>query len=248
MTTASQEVLAMPDAQNGSAEKWVPPYISFRTLLNLFERMESSGVPPRIDRSYLENLSGGYQTQVMATLKALDLIEDDGTVRPVLTALATDRASRKGAVAELVRRFYPEPVRLGSVNATRAQLEDVFKKYEITGATLRKAIAFFLHAATFAEIPLSPYFGKVSPGTATRKTARKRIPAPNPPAVDGGPTPPSVTPDATTGITPLKKQYVEMLLKKAETQEQMDEGLLDRIEALLGFETEARQTKNEPKE
>ena len=127
-------------------------------------------------------------------------------------------------------------MRLGTVNATRAQLEDEFKKYEITGATLRKAISFFLHAANFAEIPLSPYFGKISAGAATRKPARKRPPAPKTPP-SGSQTPPSVTPDTTTGVTALRKQYIEMLLKKAETQEQMDDSLLDRIEALLGFET-----------
>ena len=36
-----------------------PPYISFRTILNLIERMADEEIPPRIDRSYLRSLSGG---------------------------------------------------------------------------------------------------------------------------------------------------------------------------------------------
>src|SRR2546428_665337 len=59
-----------------------PPYISFRTLLNLVERMADEGIPRRIDRSYLGGLSGAYQTQVMAALRSLGLMTDDGAVTP----------------------------------------------------------------------------------------------------------------------------------------------------------------------
>jgi len=31
-----------------------PPYISFKTLTNLLERLHETDLPPRIDRSYLD--------------------------------------------------------------------------------------------------------------------------------------------------------------------------------------------------
>ena len=59
--------------------------------------------------------------------------------------------------------------------ATQGQLEEEFRKFGITGATLRTTIAFFLHTARHAEIPVSPHF-KILPGpqrqweAAVRKT------------------------------------------------------------------------------
>jgi hypothetical protein len=242
MADDEQEVLAMPDAPEAPT-KWVPPYISFRTLLNVLDRMQTEGVPPRIDRGFLDNLSGGYQTQVLATLKALDLIGDDGEVKPLLEELATKPNERKERIGGVVKRFYPAQVGLGAINATRLQLDEEFKKYEITGATLRKAVAFFLHAANYADIPLSPYFGKVTTASVGRKAPRKRRQTPPTPTPS-----PTGTANASEGISPLRKQYVEMLLKKAESQDEMDEGLLDRIETLLGFEGQATREEGEREE
>src|SRR3712207_1324420 len=37
-----------------------PPYISFKTLLSLWDRLATDGFPARIDKSYLESTAGGY--------------------------------------------------------------------------------------------------------------------------------------------------------------------------------------------
>ena len=47
----------------------------FRTLLNLIERLADQGVPNRIDRSFLNYLSGITQTYVIAALKTFELTE-----------------------------------------------------------------------------------------------------------------------------------------------------------------------------
>ena len=44
----------------------------------------------------------------------------------------------------------------------------------------------------------------------------------------------------------LKARYLDMLMKKVEGQDDMDENLLDRIEALLGYELAAPE--DEPDE
>ena len=95
-------------------QKWVPPYIAFSTLTGLLDRMrDDDGAPPLIDRSYLKGLSGGYQSQVIASMKALGLINADGSVTPVLIDLvaAKDRPEREPLIAALLEKFFPEPVR-----------------------------------------------------------------------------------------------------------------------------------------
>ena len=161
---------------------WVPPYISFTTLTGLLDRMHGEGgAPPQIDRSYLVSFSGGYQAQVIAALKSLGLIIDNGAVADALTQLveAPDRKTREPIIADLVRQFYPEPVRLGGIKATQGQLEAAFRDYGITGDTLRKAIAFYLAAAKYSQVQLSANFRVPSVGAtdgrkAPRKATRRR--------------------------------------------------------------------------
>src|SRR5688572_25220016 len=123
---------------NAKAEdKFTPPYISFRTLLNLVERLEQ-GIPPRIDRSFLSGSEGG-KTQVLAALRSLGLIGPDGEVQPGLVELVNDRDGRAAWIKDLIEHLYPKPVQLGTMNATQRQLEEAFEEFGIRGDTLRKA-------------------------------------------------------------------------------------------------------------
>jgi hypothetical protein len=214
-----------------------PPYVSFKTLTNLLERLQETHLPPRIDRSYLDGLSGGYQTQVIAALRWLDLIGENGEVEGPLTALATNPEQRPGLIGELLRTHYPSVFALSGRNATQGQLEEEFRKFGITGATLRKAIAFFLHAARYAEIPVSPHF-KIPPVSSGngRSAARKTRSTGKGAGREEQPPPPP--PDSSAD---LRTRYIEMLLEKAQSQEAMDSELLDRIETLLGYGTEPKE-------
>lgn len=216
-----------------------PPYVSFKTLINLLDRLQETHLPPRIDRSYLTGLSGGYQTQVIAALRWLGLIDEKGEVTSVLAALAQNPEQRPKLIGELLRAHYPAMFALSGKNATQGQLEEEFRNFGITGSTLRSAIAFFMNAARYAEIPVSPHF-KIPPVRSsngkpavrrTRSTGKSRagneqLPPPPPPA------------DSSAD---LRTRYVEMLLDKAQSQEQMDSDLLDRIETLLGYEAEPKE-------
>ena len=58
--------------------KRLPPYISYRTFHNFVERLQQQ-LPARIDRSYWgDMLSGSTGTQLMAALRFLDLIDENG--------------------------------------------------------------------------------------------------------------------------------------------------------------------------
>jgi len=214
-----------------------PPYISFKTLTNLLERLQETHLPPRIDRSYLDGLSGGYQTQVIAALRWLDLIGENGEVTGTLTGLATAAPEiRPQMIGEMLRGHYAPIFALSAKNATQGQLEEEFRKFGITGATLRKAIAFFLHAARYAEIPVSPHF-KIPPvsSSSNGKSAARRTKGTGKGAASKEPPP---LPPSPSAAADLRTRYIEMLLDKAQSQETMDSELLNRIETLLGYPSE----------
>lgn len=230
----------MQEETSAKREVTTPPYISFRTLLNLIERMGDEGVPPRIDRSYLSGLSGGYQTQVMAALRWLGLIDSEGRVQDRLIELVEQPARRRDLIGTLIADRYPHVVALGQVNATQGQLEDEFRKSNIGGATLRKAVSFYLHAADFGGIELSPFF-KTPTVQEGRTPSRRRKPRTTKPvAATSEEAPEKPTPTSANGTTEaLRVRYIEMLMAKVDAQDAMDSNLLDRIEALLGYQQES---------
>jgi hypothetical protein len=150
------------------------PYMSWGTLENLWERLDKGGVPPKIDRSILGG-SEGYKTQVLAGLKWLGLIDNDGKVLPRMAQFIDEPARRQELVAQLFRDKYPKQIELGETNASQRDLEMSFQP--LTGNTARKAVSFYLKGAKFADLPLSSYFitprvRKASTGTGT--TTKKR--------------------------------------------------------------------------
>lgn len=155
-----------------------PPYVSFRTFLNMLLRMEEEGgVPSHVDKSYLKNLAGGVQNQLLAGLRWLDLIEKDGRVTQELRDMGIDSSRRVELVGQMLRARYPEVIALAEDNGTQDRLIAAFKSLGATNATLRKSITFFLKAAEFSGIPMSPYF-KAPPDVAgaskTKSTVEKR--------------------------------------------------------------------------
>jgi hypothetical protein len=158
---------------NGQSTGFAPPYTSFQTMLNLLDRMaEEGGVPARLDGSYLTNLPGSVQATMKQSMKALDLIDEDLRPTEALIELVENPDERKSILSGIIREKYAGPLTLDK-RATTAQLEGKFREYGIRGSTTRKAIAFFLSAARYADIPISPHFRipKITPGE--RKTRTK---------------------------------------------------------------------------
>lgn len=154
-----------------------PPYFAFKTLTNMIVKMEEHGPPNKIDRSFLDGMSGAGQTQFIAGLKSLKLIEEDGKPRPRLVEMVTDPDARPRLIGEVLRERYPEAVALGETNATTNELVDVFRTYGVQGDTARKAIAFYINAAKYAgDIPLSPHFKTPSVRTGGSSGRRRGRP------------------------------------------------------------------------
>jgi hypothetical protein len=174
-------------------------------------------------------MAGGAQQPFLNALKWLGLIDQDGNVQKVLKDMVAAKGdARKSLMRGVIESKYVWIAPLSAANATLQQLEKSFEDQGPTGSTVRKCIVFYLEAAEYAAIPVSAHFkvrGYIS------KTGRS---TPRPSRPKGEPTPPTppFTP-STQGATvdSLKVRYIEMLMKKAEEND--DAELLDRIEKLL---------------
>ena len=158
-----------------------PPYVSFQTLLNQIDRMASEGVPGRIDGTYLVGMAGGTQNQLKHALRSLGLIEGpEDRPSTALRQLVADQEARPKILADLLQQRYPRLVSLEQ-DATMGQLDEVLAGYGLGTDTRRKAATFYLAAAAFAGIPLSPVFKtskvskvrKATTGSAAKKSVGK---------------------------------------------------------------------------
>lgn len=136
-----------------------PPYIAFPTFLSFIKGLGEAGVPSRIDKSLLRNMSGSNQSALLSALKWFGLIDEAGAHGARLESLvkAGDKA---GAV---IKTMLPEAYDFladGSIDvgrATGAQLEEKFRAYGLSGETVGKAMSFFLAACKEAAIPVSSH-------------------------------------------------------------------------------------------
>src|SRR5947209_7049600 len=98
----------------------LPPYVSFRTILSLLDKLKADGIPQRLDRSYWGSfLSGGTGTQVISALRFLGLVDDDDRPTGHLEELVY-LDDRSQLVAAILRERF-EPVFMG-IDLTRATM------------------------------------------------------------------------------------------------------------------------------
>ncbi len=193
-------------------QRRLAPYVSFAAFRKLLDRMAGEHGPPgRIDRSYLTGMSGGYQAQLLAALRSLELIDSEGVPTQELKRLTADlEAELPGFMQRRVALLYPEAVALAEANGSAGQLAEAFRSvFGFTGSTLESAIRFYLDASQFAGMRLSAHF---RPPTRGRKARVRRSPTPSSTKA----TAPRVrddaqsTPPPTVGAVPSSTQRVEL--------------------------------------
>ncbi|GAA2158879.1 hypothetical protein [Actinomadura napierensis] len=142
---------------------WRPPYLSYRTLVWFLDHeIRSAPVPPRIDRSYLHGYAVTTQAQLLKILGLLGLVDlATGTVRPRLGTVTGKPDVRRDVMRQWARSFYREQLELADEHASSMALYASFTRHGITGATLRKAVAFFLALCGDVELACSPHFRPV---------------------------------------------------------------------------------------
>ena len=157
----------------------VPPYGSFVSFQSFLKSLKS-GIPGRIDKSVMTNLSGGVQTTVIHTLKYLKLIDAEGIPTDKLAPLVnSEGAEYQKALRGVLGAAYPflsgETFKLNT--ATPKQLDDEFEKLA-SGDTVRKCVTFFIPAAKAAALQLSPHIKEPKKRTVTNGKVKKPKPAP----------------------------------------------------------------------
>jgi len=208
-----------------------PPYVAFGTLTNQLERMEREGVPARVDTSYLVGMAGGTRSQFKVCLRSLGLIDEDSYATDTLIQLAKNPERRPELLASILRSKFPELTALNG-SATRGQLEERMAGYGLSNAdTRRKAIGFYLAAADYAGIPLSPHLRptkRTGASGASRRPRPVRKQAPASRATRRGDT--VAAQEGTPSDT--RRAYFDHLLTLSQ-QAPDDKDLLDRIERLI---------------
>lgn len=168
----------MSQQESASPERRVP-YVSFSAFQKLLRRIAEEGGPPdRIDRTYLTGMSGGYQAQILASLRALGLIDAEGSPTQELTVLSRSLDGElQGFMQRSVELLYPEAVELAKRRGSAGQLHEIFRQeYGLSGSTLESAIRFYLDASTFAGVAVSPNFRPPARARA-RKAAKVTAPS-----------------------------------------------------------------------
>jgi hypothetical protein len=140
------------------AELAAPPYISYRTFSGFLDRL-SKRIPSRIDRSVMSSLSGSNQSQLMAALRYLELISGTGQPTERLSKLLDSSSeTSQAAMRDLLVSSYPFLFKTFDLKkATFDELSERFVSAGASGDTVRKCIAFFLAAAKYAGLQISPF-------------------------------------------------------------------------------------------
>lgn len=171
------------DTMEQKPKSYLPPYVAFRTFLTALEHLEQ-GLPNQIDRSVWPSFSGASQGHLIAAFKFLGLIDDNNQTQPILERLVEDKENRKAILQQILKEKYADLFSIGLTKASPKQLDEAMAKYGVKGSTHQKAISFFLQAAQYAELPLSPFLTnkvrslsltKRRKGTKSRDTTRDTI-------------------------------------------------------------------------
>ena len=152
-----------------------PPYVPYRTFRTFLEFVYEQ-IPDRIDRSVLkERFSGSSASQLMSTLRVLNLIGTDGKTTPELELLANSVGKeRRERLGKILRTYYRPLFELNLSRVTRAQFSEAFKNFGVPDKLRQKCEAFFIQAALDADVKLSGFILK---GRHNAKPTEKVLPA-----------------------------------------------------------------------
>ena len=166
-------------AQHGRAA--APPYVGFRTFMGFLDWLidERIVLPSRLDRSFWgQRLSGSSGPQLMGALRFLGLMDENNRPQPELEEMARDRTPQRERCKTIMREILPKSYGrafegLDLKRASADQFREHFSRYSVDGETRRKAVTFFVNAADYAGIPLSPHITRKAKGAKTNG-AKKR--------------------------------------------------------------------------
>lgn len=138
------------------------PYIPFKTFDTFIERLHSTAVPPMIDGSLLHTMSGSMKSQLLSSLRFLNLIDMQNNVQESMHDLIKSYKSDtwSDTLKEVVAIAYSDVINNVNLDSGTAQQLDVaFKNnYNVDGQVLEKAVRFYLATLEECGIKYSPHF------------------------------------------------------------------------------------------
>lgn len=148
--------------------KYPAAYLPLATLLTAFDHLKAIGIPNKIESRTFPSMSSQSTSQLLSALKFFELIEDDGTPKPLLYELVQKPEERKTLIRQLIETHYPDIVEKDFAKLTVTELDGALagKRYNVQGDTRKKAKTFLLKAAQFAGFTVHPLLTKV---TRTRR-------------------------------------------------------------------------------
>lgn len=146
-----------------------PAYVPFKTFISVLDSFKHF-LPDAIDPTMWPSYSGGIKSQLMGTLKFLNLIDAQNCPTPALRSLAeADAHHRPPLLKEVLRNAYGDLCKLDLTKATPGSFDAEMRKFGQEGDTHRKACSFFLQMARLAGVPLSPLLLKKGSLSGTRR-------------------------------------------------------------------------------
>jgi len=139
------------------------PYVPYATWERFLGRLtQAMPLPKRLDSSFWAGLrfSGSMQSALKTCLKALDLMEEDGSTRPELEQLVkSEGESRQELLRRLVERTYAPLLEQTELErATLTELHEYFRKFfGASGEMGDKCRTFFINLAKDAGFKLHPH-------------------------------------------------------------------------------------------
>jgi len=138
-----------------------PAYISFSFLNSFANGLRHSGMPMQIDRYVLPKASGSQLSATVNSLKFMKWLDANSKpTEPFKIYVKASDEERPEVLRKALEAAYPflfNDPDFHLEQATGQMMADKFRKLGVQGATLSKAIAFFLSAAKAAGIAVSPH-------------------------------------------------------------------------------------------
>ena len=152
------------------AGKRSAPYLPFKTFLNSLDTF-THGIPPKLDRTVWKSQAGLVQGLIMNTYRFFGLVDDQDYSTDWLELLVKKPEERSATMRDLILAQYaPIMDNHDLTKMTQKMLEDEFEKhFSATGTTKQKAITFFLKAAKYTDMALSPFLINQIRNTAPKK-------------------------------------------------------------------------------
>jgi hypothetical protein len=135
-------------------------YVPWNTVRNAVEQLTRHGLPNRLDRTVFPGMAWSVQTQLLSGLKFLALTDESGKPTNLLDRLvepSLDEAGQKAVWLEVLKNAYSDLFALDLKRTTPSELDQKMSaSYGVSGSTKQKAIRFFVAAAEYSGVDLSP--------------------------------------------------------------------------------------------